>query len=86
LLLVVVMQKTRQPRDASRRDFVRNGFRYALMAGLAAVSAVLLKRSGGKLTGQTCVNQGICFKCSAFTGCGLPQALSAKQARRGGLS
>lgn len=80
------MQKAVQPRDASRRDFVRDGFRYALLAGLAAVSAVLFKRSRGKLSGQTCVNQGICSKCTAFTGCGLPQALSAKQARRGGLS
>lgn len=80
------MQKTLQSRDASRREFVRDGFRYALLAGLAAVSAVLTRRNGGKLSGQVCVNQGICRGCTAFAGCGLPQALSAKQTRPGGLS
>lgn len=71
---------------ANRRDFFRGGTRYALLAALGAVSAVLFKRSGGQLTGQTCINQGICSKCTAFNGCGLPSALSAKLAKRGGLS
>ena len=74
------MQQTQQPRDAGRRDFVRNGFRYAFLAGLAAVSAVLVRRSGGKLTGQICSNQGICSACTRYHGCSLPQALSRKQA------
>ena len=69
-----------------RREFLRGGARCALLAGLAAVSAVLAKRSGGKLSGQTCVNQGICSGCTAYAGCGLPQALSRKQAKPGGLS
>ena len=86
--LAVVMQQTLQPRDASRRDFVRNGFRQVLLAGLAVVSAVLVRRSGGKLTGQSCRNQGIgiCFDCNAYPACGLPQALSRKQAKRESLS
>jgi hypothetical protein len=71
---------------ANRREFFRGGARYALLTALGAVSAILFKRSGGKLTGQTCLNQGICSKCTVFTGCGLPQALSAKQVKRGGLS
>lgn len=79
------MNKADQGR-ANRRDFFRGGARYALLAALGAVSAVLFTRSGGKLTGQTCTNQGICSKCTAFAGCGLPSALSAKQAKRGGLS
>jgi len=70
----------------SRREFLRGGARYALLAGLGAVSATLFKRSGGKLSGQTCINQGICHGCTAFTGCGLPQALSAKQTKRENLS
>jgi hypothetical protein len=74
------------PNGENRREFLRGGARYTLLATLAAVSAMLFKRSGGKLSGQTCVNQGICSKCNAFTGWGLPQALSAKQAKRGGLS
>ena len=70
----------------SRRDFLRGGARYALLAGLGAVSATLVRRSGGKLAGQTCSNQGICRGCGAFTECGLPQALSAKQAKHGSVS
>jgi hypothetical protein len=70
----------------SRREFLRGGARYALFAGLAALSAKLIKRSSGKLSGQTCINAGICTGCTAFTDCGLPQALSAKQARQGGAA
>ena len=84
--LAVVMQKTQQPRNASRRNFVRNGFRYAFLAGLAAVSAVLVRRSGGKLSNQTCINQGICSSCTAYIACGLPQALSRKQGKGEGIS
>ncbi len=68
------------PNGESRRQFLRGGARYTLLTALGAVSAVLFKRSGGKLSGQTCVSQGICRSCTAFSGCGLPQALSAKQA------
>jgi hypothetical protein len=64
---------------ANRREFLRSGARYALLAGLAAVSAALVKRRGASLPGQTCLNQGICRGCGAFEDCGLPQALSAKQ-------
>lgn len=73
-------------RGRNRREFMRDGVRYSLLAGLAAVSAFLLKRSGGKLTGQSCINQGICSRCSTFTGCGLPAALSAKATKRGAIS
>ena len=69
---------------ASRREFLRGGARYALLAGLGAVSATLVKRNGSKLSGQTCINQGICRGCTAFDNCGLPQALSAKHVQRGG--
>jgi len=78
--------KQADPDRAHRREFLRGGARYALLAALGVVSASLYKRSGGKLSGQTCVNEGVCSGCTAFTGCGLPQALSAKQAKRGGNS
>jgi len=64
---------------ASRREFLRGGARYALLTALGAVSATLVQRSGGKLAGQTCINQGICRGCETFADCGLPQALSAKE-------
>jgi hypothetical protein len=73
------MNQTNNPGGNSRREFVREGVRYLGLAGLAAVSALLFKRSGGKLTGQTCGNQGICSGCGAFAGCGLPAALSRKR-------
>jgi len=72
--------KTEQTNETgNRREFLRGGFRYALLAGLATVSAVLARKPGAALPGQACINQGICRGCGAFEDCGLPQALSAKQ-------
>jgi hypothetical protein len=68
---------------ANRREFLRGGLRYALLTAVGAVSATLASKPGATLSGQTCVNQGICGGCNAFTDCGLPQALSAKQFQRG---
>jgi hypothetical protein len=69
---------------ASRREFLRGSVRYTLLAGLAAVSVSLARRRGSRLPGQTCINEGVCRGCSVFDGCGLPQALSAKEATRRG--
>lgn len=68
---------------ASRREFLRGGLRHVLLAGLAAASATLARNPARRLPGQTCVNQGLCRGCGAFDDCGLPQALSAKQAMKG---
>ena len=67
----------------SRREFLRGGVRYALLAGLAALT-VRNVATRSRLAGQTCTNQGICRGCQSFAGCGLPQALSAKQVIKGG--
>jgi hypothetical protein len=80
------MKNTDSIHAGSRRDFLRDGLRSSALAGLAAVTVILFQRSRGKLTGQTCGNQGICSRCNAFSGCGLPQALSAKAAKSGGAS
>lgn len=85
-VLFRTMKEAGQNQSASRREFLRGGARYALLGALGAVSATLVKRSGGKLSGQTCINQGICSGCNVFTDCGLPQALSAKQTKREGTS
>jgi hypothetical protein len=80
------MKTERATEAATRRDFLRGSVRYALLAGLAAVSATVAGRRDNRLPGQTCVNQGICGGCAIFTECSLPQALSAKQARTTGGS
>jgi hypothetical protein len=64
---------------ANRREFFRGGARCVLLATIGALSALLFKRSGGKLSGQTCTSQGICSDCRGYASCGLPQALSRKQ-------
>ncbi len=73
------MKANRIAEAANRREFLRGSLRYSLLAGLAAVSAALLRRRGSRLANQTCVNESICRGCAVFDDCGLPQALSAKQ-------
>jgi len=77
------MNTKRVTEAASRREFLRGGVRYALLAGVGTVAVSVAGRPGGRLTGQTCVNEGICRGCGVVGGCGLPQALSFKQATKG---
>lgn len=62
--------------DESRRGFLQNIGRMAVLAVLAGGTALLV----GRRSSETCVNSGICRGCAEFSGCGLPQALSAKRA------
>jgi hypothetical protein len=64
---------------AGRRQFFRDGLRYAILAGLAAVSGKLIARQAARPSGQVCISAGICRGCEAFDDCGLPQGLSAKE-------
>ena len=64
----------------SRREFFRNAVRYAVLSVLTVGGAILGRRSLTRLPDQTCINEGICHGCTAFAGCGLPQALAAKSA------
>jgi hypothetical protein len=66
----------------SRREFFRAAVRYGLLT-LVGVATYLAGRPRG-LSGQRCVNQGICSSCGVFAECGLPQALSARQAKEKG--
>jgi len=63
---------------AGRRQFLRDGLRYAILGGLAAVSAKLVARQACRPAGQVCISAGMCRGCAAFEDCGLPQALSSK--------
>jgi hypothetical protein len=71
--------------SGNRREFVRDAARWALLAVVAAVSALLAATRRVTLPDQTCVNKGICSGCAVFAKCELPAALSAKVAanRRG---
>jgi hypothetical protein len=64
----------------SRRDFVKTLFRGACFCALGLAAGFLLRR--GRISfkaSQVCVSRGICRGCPVFRGCGLPQALSAKE-------
>jgi len=65
----------------ARREWFRSAARGAGLAALAALAAFLpRRRSDDSAAGQSCANRGICRGCSALTGCGLPEALSFRQA------
>jgi hypothetical protein len=65
-------------RKFNRRDFAR----YGALAAMSAVAARLIARRSR----ETCINEGICRGCTEFSDCGLPQALSARSALKGGAS
>jgi len=65
--------------SGSRREFFRGGARHVLTGLLAVAAGVLGRRM--VLPGQQCINRGICRGCATFEDCGLPSALSAKQAQ-----
>ncbi len=62
----------------SRRQFFGTLLRLAVLGGIGTLAARLLGFGRGR-PGETCVNQGVCRGCSAFAGCGLPSALSARE-------
>jgi hypothetical protein len=64
----------------SRREFFRAIGRGAALGGLALLTAVLARRKAEPAGRQACVNRGICRGCGALARCGLPAALSARQA------
>ena len=63
----------------SRREFFRAGLRYGLLSLLAAAASLAARKPAPST--QRCINRGICGDCAAFAQCGLPRALSAKQAK-----
>lgn len=66
--------------SASRREFLRDGLRLAILGGLAAIGGKLAGRAAARPAGQVCISAGICRGCAVFEDCGLPSALSAKEA------
>ena len=82
------MGKMPMLRSTTRRGFLTGLARVAGGGALAALAAVLTRRSilaqspGQALSrsGQSCPNRFICRGCGLFESCVLPQALSARQA------
>jgi len=65
-----------------RREFFRGIGRKAAAAALALAGGALAARSIGSQASETCRNSGVCRGCPAFDdGCGLPQALSLRDAQ-----
>jgi hypothetical protein len=77
------MKTRRDTESANRREFLRGGLRYALLAGVGTVVATVVGKQRAALPGQTCVSNGLCSGCAVAVDCGLPQALSFKQATKG---
>ncbi len=71
--------KSEFEKKQGRREFFRTCTRYTALTALGATGGVLLTRKLRDRQSQKCVNMGICDGCGEFSGCGLPQALSAKQ-------
>lgn len=67
--------------NEGRRKFLREAGRWLLGAGLIGGLGALIERDP-----EQCVNRGLCSGCAEFDNCGLPQALSAKQALTPGPS
>lgn len=66
-----------------RRDFLKTLTRLGLAGGLVGGGAHLaLRKPAVNPADHICIGQGLCRGCKAFSGCGLPQALSAKAVQK----
>jgi hypothetical protein len=68
----------------SRRELCSGALRYATLGLLTAGGAALLAKRQRLLREGICINDGICNGCEVLAQCGLPRALSVKEALTGG--
>jgi len=61
--------------DPSRREFFRTVVRWAAAPAMIGGAAAMSTRKG-----ETCINNTICRGCGVVATCGLPQALSFRDA------
>ena len=64
----------------NRRNIFTAALRYTGAGLLAAGGAVAVAKRGRLLYDGKCINRNICRDCPIFARCGLPLALSSKQA------
>ena len=60
-----------------RRSLLQGSLRYAALAGLATLAAVLWKKH--RDLGPECRNAGLCQRCKIVEDCRLPLALNYKK-------
>ncbi len=62
----------------TRREFLKDIGRKAAIFGLVSGTARLVTKPGRH--SESCVGSGICRDCASLSTCGLPQALSVREA------
>ncbi len=68
------------PANFSRRDFLRYIGRLAWL-GMGALGILFfMQRKQVGLSGQRCLNDGVCVGCGSYRDCGLPAAMSRRKA------
>ncbi len=75
--------KSNYEKKQDRREFFRTCARHTVLAAVALTCGKLLTRKPQDKQSHRCMNRGICIECRTFSGCRLPQALSAKQGMAG---
>ena len=72
-----------KPEAMDRREWLRRCGRYALLGAAELTVWRLASRNQIPLSGQSCANDGVCGTCGRRASCGLPAALSRRQALGG---
>ncbi len=70
-----------QPAEG-RRALLGKAARWLALGVLGGGVLALVARKANQ-SGETCTNEGLCRGCASYSGCGLPTALSMKQALGG---
>lgn len=71
-------------KEISRRDFLKKSARGGILLLLGALIGGLAAKKKINLPGdKDCINNSICVRCRINNNCGLPQALSYRDAGRG---
>ena len=59
----------------TRRDFIIGFFRYFILALIALVTGVFIKKKKiVPVSGNDCINNGLCSNCAVLNDCRLPRA------------
>ncbi|MFA6562134.1 MAG: hypothetical protein WCV00_09540 [Verrucomicrobiia bacterium] len=66
------------PQIQHRREFLRSGLRYAILAALAAVASVLAARRTVAPDQANCPKIKLCRGCASLPTCALPQATEVR--------